>query len=1410
MQDVDPRNFSERLEDDLRRALTYVDPDGRTLSIHERLKAVVATRTEDKLYRALVNDLPDNITPANDGALWIMDGPLKKLLEEKQATLSAMQSSLSATGSVSGQDVKAIGELSGEIDKIQEILRNHSRSSNPFTAQFGGGSFKGEAGVRFMDDIIGSAMPGYTFTGNDPKAGMKLTDKIQELEFLDKQGKLSLSEGAHLSDLRRLQAGGEFLERFLTVSPKTNLKKEMGNELSRSLTLNVSTSHDSTVFTDPMGLLVDPESMNPQNQAAIRANLDATQERLDEFFKTGQIPKEVLDELEYEAKQMGLITSKGTRRTTPKIVGTDLDESLLNASDTALAKRNRAEIQQIFDLLQQGNDPKSIPQLVNRIRNNNARQAFRIKDDQINLALPFSSRSDIRTFESEGENIPGIFEEGMEVRKAKLKDGSVVNVPVIQSAMKGDKMMITGINASQQKGALSTFDLDDKAIKSLRTYVDENGKTRILQMIERDPKGLQETFYTAPNLSHAETFQSFFQGTRATNKKMLESFSTEIISDEARQEFIDQGLNPDAIDSTYSQARIMLAQKNGTFGFKSTRGSALLKTQDEYLIAEAMITRAARLAIGSPIPQMSDTTLSTLSSLGSASIRGRNAIDRATGMTVQVAKSLGPEQSAPYSLKNVSEFMIQSAPAEETMAETLRLVNSQLPPGASKLTLEQLGPFMKGTYSVGGLSVQDAKQIGTFAIEQLNEMQSLKALASSEVRNTIGVSSNRAAIVASSQNMIDDAIKRGGLFEQFGSQAAEISKRVSARYGIGTIAPSNVVDLVKQVSGGNVVRPLAEVLKDNLTEQERSSVISAYKALARIGERRGMKIAGAAPTAYTVSSFDIGDVLEAGIEQSGKFVGYARAAAMAAGKTSGELVGFDPVAFAERMKGSEDRAANRMSILSGMVDYLRDAKGNVPISQRKRVMDEIKRLRAMGRDEFDESILLQPGTPAYEEYANTSKAFDISIAEEVRQAANDQVRNRSAARSQKAIGVAEYRKISRDFLRRSEMSGIFSEMEAIGEEESIAIRAGKKLSEGNVARRAKLKSMAAMQMSTSLRAIRDNYPSGNLLDIMDTLESEMVSIYGQQGRNLFTQLGEIGAEDQMMSIYSLALQRRGILSQSTNTEHFDYVQQLYRDHKGSGSEDLSKLTPREAGEFVRFDRSLKDGERRMAPELFDFMRLRARTQTALGHLKGEPIDSLSANQALKTIQLKEASAEVERQLAEITESETFAGPATEDAARLAEELGTRDIDDRIGPIARSPYKRITESFQGGELKKLLESKNVRRSGVAAIALIGASFLYQRNKRKDLTEADVSGPPLLPGGSAYEDRPATRQMALQSAQMQSQGYGMQYQVNTTGSMGDLNKLRGLFGDVVDGPINSTMYNGMPSLGKDPYSDIASNF
>ena len=1427
LKDVNKHNFSERLAEDLRDALTYTDPDRPTLTIHQKLKAVVAqkgigvgTLTDEQkkinqLYGSLVEDLSDNIDPAFDGFLSMQSEFFQVTLRQKQSQLSAEISALSARGegALTSEDVKRIRELSGEVEKLEDALINHSRSSISVTGQGGVGSLKAKGQFKTLDDLINSAMPGYTFTGDQPGAGMKIADEILQLEEMDALGILSPEEQMLLDRLTRAQTGAEVLERYAIWTSNLNIKREMGNEATRNMTFNIATSHSSTVFTEPMGLLVDPESMNEQVVAGIRSNLAAAQARTDDFFATGQLPKGFLESLIYEGKQLGLISQEGVPLAEPTIPNTNLPQSALDATTRGLAKRNRAEYQQIFDLLQQGADPKTIPQFVNRLRAYNSTDAFRTKDGEINLALPTARRSEIRTYESGFETFPGVVEGGLDVRDVKLPDGSVVRVPFVQTTAKGELTYMTGTAASQQKGALSTFDLDDTIIGSVRTFLNQDGKIRIAQVTERDPKGLQETFYSVPNFRAASQVQRFFEGSGNISKKMLESFSGATISDEVRQEFIDRGYDPDDIDEVYSQFKTILRPKaDGTFGYKSTMGTEFFPGENQVTLAEAMIERSIRTSIGAPIPEIPSDQLATLAKLGSSSIRGRNAIDPATGMTVQVAKSLGAEQAAPYSLRNVSEFMTRAAPAEETMAEALRLVNDQLPASASRLTLEQLGPFMAGTHSVAGLSPRDAEQIGNFAIEQLSEAETLKAVLFSETRNTIGVSSNRAAIVASAQNMINEAMGTGEMFKEFGPYAPQIGKRFLGNYGINTISPSNVVDLVKQVSGGNVVVPLAEALAQTTNAQERESITSAYEALATVGRRLGKKtIDGRVLTAENVSNFEIGDILEAKVDQSAKAIGVTRASDIASGKTSGELIGFDPVAFAERMTVPEDRAAVRANIVQGMREYLEQATGYVPISQRKRVMDELERIEAMNADEFEKSIFLQPETPLYDRHANTAKAKALALEAQINESKNDIATRRLAARSQRALGVAEYRGEARKFLGRPEVSDLFKEMQRLGEIEAEAISKGEKLSEGFQEARKVIKSQLAMQMSTSLRAIRDNVTgSGNVLDIIDTLESEMATIYGEQGRSIFTQLGKIGAEDQMMSIYDLAIRRRSLIGQNNNMEHFNYVQELYRDHKGSASADLSRLTPESAQEHIRFDRSLEVGDRRMAPELFDFMTLRARTQTALGQMDGEPIDSLSATEAFRSMQRLEAAAKIERELAEITGSEAFTGPVTEDVARLAEELAIRDADDTIGPIARSPYKRITESFQGGELKKLLESKNVRRSGVAAIALIGGSFLYQRNKRKDLTEADVSGPPLLPGGSAYEDRPATRQMALQSAQIQSQGYGMQYQVNTTGSMADLNRLRGLFGDVVDGPINSTMYNGMPSLGKDPYSDIASNF
>lgn len=177
-----------------------------------------------------------------------------------------------------------------------------------------------------------------------------------------------------------------------------------------------------------------------------------------------------------------------------------------------------------------------------------------------------------------------------------------------------------------------------------------------------------------------------------------------------------------------------------------------------------------------------------------------------------------------------------------------------------------------------------------------------------------------------------------------------------------------------------------------------------------------------------------------------------------------------------------------------------------------------------------------------------------------------------------------------------------------------------------------------------------------------------------------------------------------------------------------------------------------------------------------------------------------------------------------DNIRIREEM----LDDPS--IRPSPYKRFFASLKDGAVADLLEDSRVRTGGFAVAALIAGSFLYQHSKKKDRSIDDLTGPPLLPGGSPYESlapggqdfyeglseqgRPyggaPSRDQVLRSLQSQGYSSGVQYRVNTTGSMNDLNKLRGLFGGMVNGPVDSTMYSGLDRLGQDPYRQVGSSF
>ena len=119
--------------------------------------------------------------------------------------------------------------------------------------------------------------------------------------------------------------------------------------------------------------------------------------------------------------------------------------------------------------------------------------------------------------------------------------------------------------------------------------------------------------------------------------------------------------------------------------------------------------------------------------------------------------------------------------------------------------------------------------------------------------------------------------------------------------------------------------------------------------------------------------------------------------------------------------------------------------------------------------------------------------------------------------------------------------------------------------------------------------------------------------------------------------------------------------------------------------------------------------------------------------------------------------EVAPGRAAQVRARAA-----RDVSGDVASAARaaSKPKRINLS----SMKELFEVKPFRRGAIAIGGLVAFSAVYQ--KVKDRTPEDLSGPPLLPGGSFYSGQKTSGQEINPISQQSGQS-GVTYRVRATG-------------------------------------------
>lgn len=151
--------------------------------------------------------------------------------------------------------------------------------------------------------------------------------------------------------------------------------------------------------------------------------------------------------------------------------------------------------------------------------------------------------------------------------------------------------------------------------------------------------------------------------------------------------------------------------------------------------------------------------------------------------------------------------------------------------------------------------------------------------------------------------------------------------------------------------------------------------------------------------------------------------------------------------------------------------------------------------------------------------------------------------------------------------------------------------------------------------------------------------------------------------------------------------------------------------------------------------------------------------------------------------------------------RAAREL-SGDVADATGGL-------VNGGVTGGTIEgiKTMFGRKTFRYGAAAVGgAVAFSALYQ--KFKDRSPEDLQGPPLLPGGSFYENKQGQYKQNIINSSQSGQN-GVTYRVRATGKF-DVNELSSSMQGVTGANVNSTSYQSRGYQRTDPVSEAINGY
>jgi len=1217
------------------------------------------------------------------------------------------------------------------------------------------------AGISNDIRQITSEIASGSFTGDD------LTNKQARLRQLENL-KAQISRGGSLFDqvtmrghvfdltvkstFRFVDFGKDF-EKYIGIISETDLKKGYGFAGDvETLQLSGFGKYKETTFTDPVATAFHGDIYASEEALrAMRQNSEEVMQEFEQTVRSGVVSKKLRESISMTATQ---------------------DIENLPDYMRGSAARNREFAMRLQEMLQSGISPQNSPEMINMLYKHYMSQIVRRTDKGFEVAMPDVFRFALSSEANLMPNERAILGKGFE----RLSfDGA--SVELAKFRIKGHTLMFSANAIDDLRASLGGFDLDDKGMPRLVTLGAE-GQERLGFFMTRQPSGMQEYLVGRAQFD-VETVRSIFgEDTRFGRNfiKEAKKYQLEQQNQLASLRVVGHGT------TEHGEALVRAGRANRLLSVIT--GS--VENMQEFSATEVDLVEEDIIGI---LKRMEANKKITVTKIQGQKLRDLvlDAGGAPLRITGQMAEDLGIPPTTRFGTYQLEQATLKSL-TESTEKEVIKALQEALPNYANlsqQVKLAITGDESRGISPSLEQFMRHARGDDEVAI--INEVfgrLGLSRAASSD--DILGVYVNRSMLAGSTRNQI----------EAISGQLDEAFQAKMLKFSIGLLPQETALDRATTLSVGGM----------KFSEQQVQQALTAS-----IGR---MMDSGSTVTQQAVRDY-LGTIKDASgnLVFSGKELNLDTMGSLIARGVGGQIGLSQGAFFAGQVseKAGIDRALlervikrDARNILSGYIEGLTeygvfgdDATAMMQRAQSALSSDVEEDIQKAARD------LIQLSDDSVYAYNSRVTNMGYRIDQHGDIVKRSLRMNTAMDPSLASIGISkESEQIAKNIIskHKDEMDSLFQyfgdEMKILSEDEKMAIQIQKTQLSARIF--SEINQVAIEKGQT-------------LSNIADALEYQDIRFFSKM-MTLPTLVSDSVPDDDVSNfleswkkIRQAVIDRQTIrqdqyraqaASQATRDLHSELTSAL-----GSGRqlnmENLDEAFERlqDLGESVTAMKDILAG-RDPSIEIVDpnlsESQIIERTNRARQILNDEAI-SLRA-----LIRLGGAS-----RVPDVVPIDGF-------------ELSDKDMEALFGdpqrPVTNRPkFSKFKDLVKQDSFKNMFTEPIVKRSLYAIGALIAGSLMY--TSAKDRTAQDMSGPPLLPGGSAYEQGYPMRipEIGTYNFGMPvNSGMGVSYNINLSGNRQEVQRAREAIAAMNIGPVNATIYNALPRGNNDPLANFAASY